>query len=406
MKILVLTQYFPPEVGAPQSRLYELMSRLKKKGADITVITAMPNYPQMAIHDGYKGRLVMRDNFKELTVIRSWLFVSRNSTLFARMLNYFSFVLTSMFTGLFMSGKQDYVFCESPPLFLGISAYVISKFKRARLIFNVSDLWPESAEKLGLVTNKAALTMATWLEEFLYRRSWLITTQTGGIRDNISNRISGEKVYWLKNGANNTLFDPSISGDAWRLKQGYNENDMVIMYAGILGHAQGLEVILRAAKELRANDAIKFVMIGSGPERKMLVALKEEMNLDNLTFIPAQPKEAMPEILAAANAVVIPLKNIDLFKGAIPSKLFESAQMCKAILLGVLGEAKEMFIDDGKAGLAFEPENHLSLVTTINLLFENRRLEREYGDNGFNYVNAQFNLDMIASHFWERLKDS
>jgi len=146
LKILILTQYFPPEVGAPQNRLYELAVRLKNKGAKITILTAMPNYPQMHIYDGYRGRCFKFENLDGIKIYRSWIYVSKKRSLFPRLLNYFSFVFSSFFTGWFRMHRFDFLLCESPPLFLGISAYLLKKLKHAKLIFNVSDLWPESAE--------------------------------------------------------------------------------------------------------------------------------------------------------------------------------------------------------------------------------------------------------------------
>jgi hypothetical protein len=155
VNILILTQYFPPEIGAPQNRLFELAVRLQKKGASITVLTAMPNYPQMQIHEAYKGKIYKYETMSGMHVHRAWIYVSKSKSILSRLLNYFSFVLTSLWHGLFkVKGQYDFILCESPPLFLGITAYLLKILKGSKLIFNVSDLWPESAEKLGLVTNK------------------------------------------------------------------------------------------------------------------------------------------------------------------------------------------------------------------------------------------------------------
>ena len=167
MRLLILTQYFPPEVGAPQNRLFELAVRLQKMGVDVTILTAMPNYPKMIIHSDYVGKKYCYEEIDQLKVHRSSIFVSTDRSIIKRLLNYFSFVYSSYRIGKKKTGKFDYIFCESPPLFLGISAYLLAKSKNAKLIFNVSDLWPESAEKLGLVTNKLLLKISTWLEEFL-----------------------------------------------------------------------------------------------------------------------------------------------------------------------------------------------------------------------------------------------
>jgi glycosyltransferase involved in cell wall biosynthesis len=400
VKILILTQYFPPEVGAPQNRLYELALRLKQKGADITVLTAMPNYPQMEVHKEYKGKFYHYEEMNGLHIHRSWIYVSKSKGIFKRLLNYFSFVKSSAWVGLLKLGKFDFIICESPPLFLGMTAYFLKKIKRAKLIFNVSDLWPESAEKLGLVENKFFLSVATKLEEFLYRKSELISGQTQGIVKNISERFPNKKVYWLPNGVDLSYYNTSTVLTNWRNENNFSADDFILLYAGIIGHAQGLEVIIKAANELKAYSKIKFVLLGSGPEKEKLQLLKESLKTNNVSFFDAVTKKEMPGIIAAIDVAVIPLKRLDLFKGAIPSKIFENLAMKKPILLGVEGEAKELFIDEGKCGLAFIPENEKSLADQTLKLFENRTELSLLGENGFNYVKQKFTRDKIAAEFW------
>ncbi|MFH1892134.1 MAG: glycosyltransferase family 4 protein [Candidatus Zixiibacteriota bacterium] len=407
MKIVFLTQYFPPEVGAPQNRLSDLASRLKDKDADITVLTAMPNYPEMVVHEAYRGKWFCREGIAGLDVLRSWIFVSANrKNLLLRLLTYFSFVLSSLVIGTFKLQRFDYIFCESPPLFLGISAYLLKIMKGGRLIFNVSDLWPESAEKLGLITNKTVLSLARRLEEFLYKRSAVICGQTQGIVKSISTRFPDKNIYWLKNGVDLAFFDPSNVNHAWRMSNGYCDNDFVTLYAGILGFAQGLQVILHAAEALKDNDRIKFAIIGSGPEREKLLALKKNLQLMNVRFFDPQPRNAMPGIISACNAGIIPLRRLDLFRGAIPSKIFEFLAMKKPILLGVEGEAKELLVDDGHCGLAFEPENHEDLVEKIEALYQSPEQVANLGQNGYDYVVRNFDRRQIAEDFWSLLRQS
>lgn len=406
MKILILTQYFPPEVGAPQNRLYELAVRLEKKGADVTVLTAMPNYPQMEVHELYKGKRYHFEEMNGLKVHRSWIFVSKSKGIFKRLLNYFSFVNSSLWTGCFKLGKFDLIICESPPLFLGITAWLLKKLKGAKLIFNVSDLWPESAEKLGLVKNKFFLSMATGLENFMYRNSDLISGQTQGICKNISTRFPNKKVYWLPNGVDLNYYNTDTADKDWRSRKGYTDSDFMLLYAGIIGHAQGLEVILKAAERLKNKENIKFILLGSGPEKEMLVSLKEKLDLKQVVFMDAVPKVEMPAIVVAADAAVIPLKRLDLFKGAIPSKVFENLAMKKAILLGVEGEAKELFIDEGKSGLAFIPEDDADLAAKVLSLYENRDQLKQMGENGYKYVQEKFTRDLIAENFWNFINEN
>lgn len=401
MKILILTQYFPPEVGAPQNRLYELAVRLQQKGAEISVLTAMPNYPQMEVHTAYTGKFYHYEEMNGLHVHRSWIYVSRSKGIFKRLLNYFSFVKTSFWVGWFKLGKFDYILCESPPLFLGITAYLLKKMKGAKLIFNVSDLWPESAEKLGLVTNKFFLRSATKLEEFLYRKADLITGQTQGIVKNISDRFPDKKVYWLPNGVDLNYYKAGAIESSWRVDNNFNGDDFILLYAGIIGHAQGLEVIIHAAQKLKEHSKIKFIVLGSGPEKEILQKLKETLKTENVFFFDAVTKKEMPPIVSTIDVAVIPLKRLDLFKGAIPSKIFENLAMKKPILLGVEGEAKELFIDEGNCGLAFIPEDAAGLADNVLKLYTNRDTLKQLGENGFNYVERKFTRDKIANEFWD-----
>jgi len=406
LKILILTQYFSPEVGAPQNRLFELAVRLQQKGADVSILTAMPNYPQMQVHDAYKGKFYHYEEMNQLHVHRSWIYVSRSKGIVKRLLNYFSFVKTSFWIGWIKLGKFDYILCESPPLFLGITAYLLKKLKGAKLIFNVSDLWPESAEKLGLVTNRFFLNSATKLEEFLYRKSDLISGQTQGIVKNISSRFPDKKIYWMPNGVDLNYYKVGAVESNWRQQNKFEPTDFLLLYAGIIGHAQGLEVIILAAEKLKAYTAIKFVLVGSGPEKERLLQLKKEIKIDNVFFFDAVTKKEMPAIITAIDVAVIPLKRIDLFKGAIPSKIFENLAMKKPILLGVEGEAKELFIDEGKCGLAFIPEDESDLASKTLELFNNRTTLGQLGENGFTYVERKFTRDKIANEFWDFINEN
>lgn len=375
----------------------------------MTVLTAMPNYPKMEIMEAYKGKKYMYEEMDGLKVHRSSIHVSKNRSIISRLRNYFSFVISSARVGQKYIGDVDIIFCESPPLFLGYSALKLKRKKNAKLIFNVSDLWPESAEKLGVVTNKLLLKFAYDLEEKLYRSSVLVTGQTQGICKDISYRFPNKRTYWLPNGVDLSYYDPAIvPKNDWRQKNGFSETDLIFLYAGIIGIAQGLEVILNAAKEVKDNPIpigtkLKFVLLGSGPEREKLQVLKEQNGLANVTFIDAVSKAEMPSVLKSVNAVIVPLKKLDLFKGAIPSKLFESSAMQLPILLGVDGEARELFIDEGKCGLYFEPENASELAQQVLKISSDASLAKQLGENGRKYVNSNFNRDIIANKFLEQL---
>ena len=405
MKILFLTQYYPPEIGAPQNRLHELAVRLKANDFDVNVLTAMPNYPKMEIFEEYKNGKIKEEVIDGIKVYRSGIYVSKSKGIIARLLNYFSFVWTSFWRGRKL-GHFDYLLVESPPLFLGYSAMALSRKLNAKLIFNVSDLWPESAEKLNIVNNKTLLKFAYNLEAKCYKRATFITGQTQGIVDNIKERFPSKNVYWLPNGVDVTFYDPTkYFKNDFREKYNFKQNDVLFFYGGILGHAQGLKTVLRAANLIKENSSIHIILQGSGPEKDDLVNLKDELKIDNVHFLPPVPKAEMPNILLEVDVALVPLRKLDLFQGAIPSKIFEALAMEKPLLLGVEGEAKKHFIDNAKAGLFFEPENEIDLADKMIEFSNDKNMIIEMGSNGRKYVSEHFNRNKIAADFIKQLQN-
>ncbi|MCC7303167.1 MAG: glycosyltransferase [Bacteroidia bacterium] len=397
--LLIVTQYFPPETGAPQNRLYELALRLRKSGMEVNVLTALPNYPRMEIMKGYRNGENRKENMEGMIVYRCWIYVSKKRSIFPRLLNYFSFVWTSMWAGLFRIPRHDIILIESPPLFLGISGRWIAFWRGSNMIFNVSDLWPESAEKLGLVKNRLFLRAATVLEEQLYRKSWKITGQTQGIVKNISERFPGKKIHWLPNGVDLRLYTPEPGQGEWRKKAGIPAEKLLITYAGIIGHAQGLEVILRAAHRLQDLEKVQFLLLGDGPEKEGLMTMARQRFLSNVLFLDPVSKKEMREVVRATDLAVVPLRRLELFKGAIPSKIFENIAMKKPVLLGVDGEARSLFIEEGKCGYYFEPENDEDLAKAVRHAASNPEELETMGENGRVYAEKRFNREIIAAEF-------
>ena len=404
MRILILTQYYPPEIGAPQNRLHELAIRLKNKGVQIEVLTALPNYPKMEVFKDYRNKQRREETIDGITVHRSWIYVSASKSIVARLLNYFSFVWSSYWRGRRLQ-SFEYLMVESPPLFLGYSAIALSKKLNAKLIFNVSDLWPESAEKLGLVTNKSLLNMAYKLEKKCYKTSTLITGQTQGIVNDIKQRFPAKEVSWLPNGVDISFYNPEKIPDSdFRQVNGFKDEDIIFFYGGILGHAQGLEIIIEAARELE-NTHAQFVIQGAGPEKEKLVTLHKKYALKNIHFLEPVTKSEMPGILKSVDIAIVPLKKLDLFKGAIPSKIFEALAMKKPLLLGVDGEARKHFIENAQAGLFYTPEDIDSLKTQVIYFLENPDETKKMGDRARNYVADVFDRNKIAEGLYDELQN-
>lgn len=394
MKILILTQYYPPENGAPQNRLASLACHLMNAGHAVQVVTAFPNYPEYVFHPDYRTKKRKVEVMDGIKVIRANLFVSKRSIPFYRLLTYFSFAFNSYFAALRNAATPHVLICESPPLFLGITALALKRKWKSKLVFNVSDLWPESVEQLGIIKNKHLLTLSYRLAKHIYQNSDLISGQTNGIVLSVRNIVPDKKTIWIPNGIERKKFQ-SFSP----VFPANDKTEFCLLYAGILGYAQGLEVIMEAAVKLSDFSEIKFVLAGDGPERNRLIALKNQLKLENVFFTGNLSIEALFHQLVNADACIIPLKNLQVFKGAIPSKIFEAMYFAKPILLGVEGEAKSLFIERGNAGLFFAPENANDLAEKIKTLFHNRELASQLGKNGKKFVEENFDRKRIAENF-------
>jgi glycosyltransferase involved in cell wall biosynthesis len=404
MRILFLTQYYPPEIGAPQNRLHELAVRLQAKGVHIEVLTALPNYPKMEVQKAYKNGKLREEVIDSIPVHRSWIYVSKSKGIISRLLNYFSFVWSAYWRGRKLD-SFNYLLVESPPLFLGYTAMFLSRKLKAKLIFNVSDLWPESAEKLGIVTNQQLLKLAYNLEAKCYTKSTLITGQTQGIVNDIKQRFPSKNVYWLPNGVDVDFYNPDqIEDSDFRQRNNFKSTDLLLFYGGILGYAQGLEIILKAAKLVENMESVQFIIQGSGPEKEKLLNLRDELKVRNVHFFDPITKSEMPAIVKAVDVALVPLKNLPLFQGAIPSKVFEALAMKKPLLLGVDGEARKHFIENAHAGLFFMPENAEDLAKQITEIADNPESLVEMGQNARNYVSIHFNRDKIATEFLDVLQ--
>ena len=401
MKFLLITQYYKPETGAPQNRLSSLAKNIKAMGHEVEVLTAMPNYPLGKIFSQYQRKFFTSEYIDNIRVFRTWVYTTKRKDIISRIFNYFSFVITSMIKGIFIK-KVDYIICESPPLFLSYSAFFLSKVHKAKVIFNVSDLWPESAEKLNIVKNQILLKIAYRLEKKSYEKSLFVNCQTNGIKDNINNRFPNINTYWFPNGVDIDLFNKINIKSNWIKDYGLIGKKLFV-YAGILGHAQGLEVIIKSAATFVNDKQVKFIIIGDGPLKNDLKKLNLNLN-SNVLFIPNINRETLLSWIPFIYAYIVPLKKIDIFKGAIPSKIFEPLFFKVPILLGVEGEVFDLFIKKNQCGLFFEPENSKDLSDKIRILLKNSTLRNKLGKNGSEFVKKNFDQKKIAYDFINYIK--
>jgi glycosyltransferase involved in cell wall biosynthesis len=371
MHIIFHTQYYYPEIGAPQARLHELAIGLERQGIQVTVLTAMPNYPRGRIYEGYKGWLQI-ENIDGIRVVRTAIHPTQSPKMLPRLLSYFSFIFSSLFIGAWQIGKADFVLTESPPLFLGMAGFALSRWKRARWIFNISDLWPESVVELGIVSRESlSYKLSNALEKFLYKKAWVVTGQSRTILENIQKRFPYLRVSHLPNGVDTNIFQP---GDVQSENKAFH-----IVYAGLHGLAQGLEQILLAAQKLLSEGFIDFTFVGDGPEKWRLIQLAKDLNLNHIRFLDSVAKEKVPAILRTADVLIIPLK-IQL-TGAVPSKLYEAMSMRKPIILIAESEAAKI-VNDAHCGIVVRPGDIDGLAAAMLYLKTHPEVCKQMGKNG------------------------
>lgn len=366
MRILYLSQYFPPEAGATQTRAYEMASNWVRLGHSVTMIAEIPNHPSGIIPSEYRHRLYEKAKLDGIDVLRVWVKASPVKNFPNRMLFYLTFMTSATLAGLILArGQYDLLYASSPPLFVGAAALAIKKLRRIPFVFEVRDLWPESAVALGELNNRTALVWATRLEEACYRQAGRIVVVTSGIQQRLLNRgISPEKLILIPNGANTDLFRFD-STERQRKRAELKLGDaFVAIYAGIHGVAQGLETIVEAARILQDKAGIHFLLVGDGPKKNEIAHLVGQYGLNNLTLLPEQPRDAIPAFISAADVALIPLRNLELFKSALPSKMFDAWACQRPVLLSVEGEARQI-MDRAGGGVFVPPEDPQALAQTI-----------------------------------------
>jgi glycosyltransferase involved in cell wall biosynthesis len=281
MRILYFTQYFPPEVGATQTRAWEMSRYLAEQGHRVTVVTEVPNHPSGIIAPAYRGKLMRRSLESGIDVMRLWVAASPEKTFRTRMQFYLSYMGMAALAGSLVKGNYDLVYATSPPLFVGAAGLFAATTRRIPFVFEVRDLWPESAVALGELSSSRAISLAEKLEWLLYKRARRIVTVTEGIRSRLIERgLPPARLAHIPNGANTEGFRFDEAAGLEVASSLGLEGKRIAMYAGIHGIAQGLETVLGAAARLKARDDIAFVFVGEGPRKSHLVKMSGEMGLD------------------------------------------------------------------------------------------------------------------------------
>jgi glycosyltransferase involved in cell wall biosynthesis len=361
MRILFITDNFPPEVNAPATRTFEHCREWLKQGVGITVITCVPNFPHGKVYKGYKNKFLQKENFDGIEVLRVWSYITSNSGFTKRIIDYLSFAFMAFWIGIFRN--YDVIIATSPQFFTTWSAWALSKIRRKPWIFELRDLWPESIKTVGAMKEGKAINILEKIELGLYKDADKVVALTDAFKTNLINRgIGANNIEVVTNGSNRQLFSPREK-DVELLKRFELEGKFVIGYIGTHGMAHSLDFIVKSLAHIKDKN-IHFLFIGDGAMKAKVVEIANKLKLDNITFYPPVSKDEVPRYMSIINVSLAPLKKEDNFKTVIPSKIFEASAMKKPTLLGVEGQAQEI-IEKYNAGLCFEPENAADFIKKI-----------------------------------------
>jgi putative colanic acid biosynthesis glycosyltransferase WcaI len=403
VKILYVSQYFPPEIAAPAVRVAELSRHWAKAGHEVTVLTGFPNHPTGVIPEEYRRkirRFAVKENYQGVRVVRTWLLPFPNRGAFRRMLNYVSFCLSSAATGLFLS-RPDVVIATSPQLLVGLSGWWLSRCKRAPFIFEVRDLWPESLAAVGMGKENSLLHRGlAKLAGFLYRHCQQVVVVTPAFKTKLLEnwRVPAAKISVVHNGVETDLFSPA---NAWPVapQDLAEQGRFIVSYIGTIGMAHGLETVVEAAARLR-NSApqVLFLLVGEGAEKDSIMSQARARGLTNLRFVDQQPREAIPAYLCASHACLVLLRKTELFKTVIPTKMLECMACARPVILGVDGQAREI-LEEANAGVFVEPEDAEALTQAILQLAADSGLRQSLGENGRRYILQHLSREQTAEAY-------
>ncbi|MBU1667759.1 glycosyltransferase family 4 protein [bacterium] len=373
MKILFITDNFPPEVNAPATRTYEHCQEWIKMGAEVTIITCAPNFPHGKVYDSYENKLYQKENIEGIEVIRVWSYITSNQGFIKRILDYSSFSFMAFWVGLFQ--KSDVIVATSPQFFTTWAGLALSKLKRTPWVFELRDIWPESIQSVGAIENSKIIKFLEKIELALYRDATRVIAVTDAFKKNLISRgISAEKIDVVTNGSNLTLFNLEQKDEAL-LKKLNLENKFIVGYIGTHGMAHSLDFVVKSISKIN-DHSIHFLFIGNGAMKEKIVNLAKNLKIKNITFLDSIRKEDVPSYLSIVDVSLAPLKKSDTFKTVIPSKIFEASAMKKPTLLGVEGEAQRI-IENYGAGICYEPENEQDFIEKIYSLKNDQELYRE-----------------------------
>ena len=380
MKILFVSDNFPPEHNACASRVYERAVYWVNWGHRVTVITGAPNFPDGKVFDGYRNRWHGVEKIDGIRVVRVKTFIAANQGVALRLVDFLSFMVSSSAAGVFEE-RPDAVVATSPQLFTAVAGNFIARAKRVPFIFELSDLWPATIHTVGAMRNGWGLRMIERLELHLYRRAARIVALTKAFQqDLVARGIPPEKIAVVINGVDTSRYRPRSRDQELVQRLGLGGR-FVLGYIGTHGMAHALEKVLEAAEILRSNDSVRFLFVGTGAARSRLMDEAERRRLPNVVFAPPQPKENTADFWSLCDAALVHLKNAPLFSTVIPSKIFEAMAMGVPILLAAPEGEASRIVRAAEAGILVPAERPRALAHAVGRLQVSSELRAKLANN-------------------------
>ncbi len=408
LHILYISQYFPPEVGAGSARAFEMAKHWLAAGHRVTVLTGFPDYPTGTSNHGVRGALIRPTKTEPrdgISVVRTWSLGVGDRKIYNRLLAYSSFGVSSGVRGMFLA-RPDVVVASSPPLTVGLTGFWLSRFKRRPFVFDVRDLWPDSITDLRLTAPGSfydRILGAT--ARFLYRRANRVVVTTDATREALvaSGRTDSARTVTVPNGVETGTFTPGDTREDLRESLGLRHK-FLVSFIGTIGLAQDLDIVLRAAVRLAGySDRLHFLFVGEGPRKQYVIDTVGRRHLPNFTFLPAQPRERVPELIQASDACLVTLRQTSVNQVVIPVRMLEFMASARPVLLCAAGQPARV-LEQSRGGLVIEPGDDAALAAAITRCLADPELGRRMGANGRKHIVHNFSINRTAQSYLEVLQ--
>lgn len=397
MRILLLSNMFAPEAYASAPLNTDACRFLVEAGHEVTVVTAFPHYPEWRVWPKYRGLVYRRENMDGIDVRRVWSYVPRRPSTLGRILHYAVFAAMAL-PGCIGIKKPDVILCVTPPIEFGVTAWLLQKVWRAPFVLWINDLVPDVAIQLGMMKNRQAIALARLLEKFAYNRASKLAVLCEGFEDYlIKCGVPADKVIMAPDWVNTSIIRPDADKMSFRREHDISPDAFLVMYTGNIGAKQGLETVVRAAQILTDQPGITFRIVGDGAAKADLVKEAARLNLPNLDFLPIQPMDRLPQMLAAANVLLVHQKKA-VVDSVIPSKLLTYMASGRPIVAGVNPSSETAkAIDRAGSGVHVRPEDPDEMAGAVLTLCQDQGLRECLGQNGRKFVEENFARSVVLS---------